>query len=626
MPQMRLHRPHRRIPAWRVLPLAAAAAYLLVGGFWMWFAHGLDAQMPGRAVPWSQLALVIATSVALFAALSVRGTRDVSERDRQMEALERARIVVDAAPEAIFLVDCTTLRYVDVNEEACRMLGYSREELLRMGPAEVTVGYDETEFRSILSAVAEAGAGPPRADPSRRRLRTRSGGHVPVEVRRTLLRSGGREIVVALARDVSDRVRAEFEAARFRAALDVAVDGIYLVDRATLKFLDANERACRLLGQSREALLRMGPVDVIVNLTRGELERLLDEAIASAPEALQPDVVRYVRRGDGTVVPVEIFRSARQIDDRFVIVAVMRDVTERRRAEEALRLKTRAVEASESAIMVVDFRRPDHPVEYVNPAFERMTGYAAAEVLGRNCRFLQGRDRDQPDLQRIRDALANGTEAQALLRNYRKDGRLFWNQLVISPIRDDDDVITHFVGVATDVTELNAYRPELEHRATHDALTGLANRSLLEDRLSVSVAQALRHRRMVAVAFIDLDRFKHVNDTYGHAVGDALLVAVAERLGGCVREGDTLARLGGDEFILLLNETTEAALVQVLERVCDVMAEPFLIAGHELRIGCSIGVSLAPRDGRDPSELIRRADGAMYEAKAAGRGSWRFAH
>lgn len=551
--------------------------------------------------------------------------RDVTERQRQMEALERARVAMDSAPEAIFLVDRQTLRYVDVNDEACRMLGYAREELLGMGPAEVTVGYDEAQFRTLFAGVADAGQRGPRDDPIRRRLRTKTGAQVPVEVRRTLLRSGGREIVVALARDVSDRLRSEFEAERFRAALDVAADGIYLVDRATLRFLDANQTACRLLGYSRELLLSMGPLDVFVGLSRVELEILLDEAIASAPEALRADTTRYVRRRDGTVVPVEIIRSARQIEDRFVIVSVLRDMTERRRAEEALRLKTRAVEASENAIMLVDFRRPDQPIEYVNPAFERMTGYAAHEVLGRNCRFLHRDDRDQPDLERIRVALRDGIDAQALLRNYRKDGRLFWNQLVISPIRDDDRVITHFVGVATDVTELNAYRRELEHRATHDALTGLANRSLLEDRLAMSVAQSHRHQRLVAVAFVDLDHFKAVNDTLGHATGDALLIAVSERLKGCIREGDTLARQGGDEFILVLNDTSEAALAQVLERVCDVIAEPFLIAGHELRIGCSIGVSLAPRDGRDPTELIRRADEAMYDAKAAGRGAWRFA-
>ena len=168
-----------------------------------------------------------------------------------------------------------------------------------------------------------------------------------------------------------------------------------------------------------------------------------------------------------------------------------------------------------------------------------------------------------------------------LLRNYRKDGRLFWNQITLSPVRDDNGTITHYLGVLNDVTELTIYRRELEHRASHDILTGLANRSLLDDRLAMALAAAQRHGRLLAVAFLDLDHFKEVNDTLGHAVGDELLMAVARRLLACVREGDTVARHGGDEFILVLSEqASEASVVHVLKRVRDVIARPYPLAGH----------------------------------------------
>jgi diguanylate cyclase (GGDEF)-like protein/PAS domain S-box-containing protein len=551
--------------------------------------------------------------------------RDVTERLRAQEALERARAAMDTAPDAIFLVDRDTLRYVDVNAAVCRMLGYTHEDLMHMGPEGVTVDFDADEMRRTFGAVVSIHEQPPQQEGARRELRRKDGTVFPVEIRRSLIHSGDQDIIVSVARDLTDTLRAQAELARFRAAVDVAADAILLVDRETLRFIDANETACRMLGYTREALLAMTPLDINVNLTRARLERDLDEAIALAPQAAPQDSSRYARRADGTIFPIDVFRSARVVDGRPIVVAIVRDITERRRAEQALRLRTRAVEAAENGIVIVNVRHPEQPIEYVNPAFERITGYAASEVLGRNCRFLQGADTDQPDLENLRAALRAGTEGHALLRNYRKDGRLFWNQMAISPVRDDNGTITHYLGISTDVTELTVYRNELEHRASHDILTGLANRSLLDDRLAMALAAAQRHDRALAVAFIDLDHFKEVNDTLGHAAGDELLMAVARRLLACVRDGDTVARQGGDEFILVLTEqASEASVTQVLKRVLEVVARPYPLAGKEVRISCSIGASMYPRDGADAGELIRRADQAMYLAKTSGRNQYRF--
>ncbi len=551
--------------------------------------------------------------------------RDVTDRQRVQEMLNRTRAAMDTAPDPIFLVDRETLRYVDVNAAACRMLGYTREEMMQLGPAGVTVGFDAEEFRRVYSTLVSLEERVPQQEASHRQIRRKDGSVFPVEIRRSLIRSGDQDIVVAVARDVTETLRAQAELARFRAAMDVAADGIFLLDRKSLKYIDVNQTACRMFGFTREALLTMGPLDINVNLGRSRLERDLDEAIALAPRAAPADGSRYARRADGTIFPIEIYRTASVIDGDAVIVAIVRDITERRRAEQALRLRTRAVEAAENGIIIVNVRHPEQPIEYVNPAFERITGYASNEVLGRNCRFLQGEDRDQPELEHLRSALRTGTEGHALLRNYRKDGRLFWNQITLSPVRDDNGTITHYLGVLNDVTELTIYRRELEHRASHDILTGLANRSLLDDRLAMALAAAQRHGRVLAVAFLDLDFFKEVNDTLGHAAGDELLMAVARRLQACVREGDTVARHGGDEFILVLSEqASEASVVHVLKRVRDVIARPYPLAGTEVRLSCSIGASLYPRDGEDAGELIRRADQAMYRAKSSGRNQFRF--
>ncbi len=295
------------------------------------------------------------------------------------------------------------------------------------------------------------------------------------------------------------------------------------------------------------------------------------------------------------------------------------DERERRKTEADLRLKDLAIDAATNAIFIVDARAPDHPIVHVNRAFEKMTGYGVEESLGRNSRFLQGPDRDQPELERLRKAIETGTEASALLRNYRKDGTLFWNNVQISPVRDESGVITHYVGVQSDVTELKNYQVELEYRGNYDGLTGLANKNLLDDRLAQAIAWANRANGRIAILYLDLDRFKLVNDSLGHAKGDALLRCVAERLSACVRESDTVARLGGDEFAVVLKEIeTAPAAAAVAQKVLRALEQPITVDSHELVAGASMGISIYPGDGADAETLIKNADTAMYRAKQSG--------
>ncbi|MCA1714047.1 MAG: EAL domain-containing protein, partial [Gammaproteobacteria bacterium] len=257
---------------------------------------------------------------------------------------------------------------------------------------------------------------------------------------------------------------------------------------------------------------------------------------------------------------------------------------------------------------------------YVNPAFERITGYSAEEVLGRNCRFLQGDEGDQIGRHEIRHGIAQGREARALLRNYRKDGAVFWNDLHVNPVRDDTGTITHFVGVQNDVSERQRNQEQTAHRATHDELTGLPNRTLLLDRLQQAIASAARFGRGVGVAFVDLDNFKLINDSLGHSAGDLALRTVATRLAGCVRESDTVGRFGGDEFVLLISEQADSiGVARVLERVEAAFAEPLDIGGALHYLTGSIGHCSYPQHGDDAETLLMHADIAMYEAKQAGR-------
>ncbi|MBK5275774.1 MAG: EAL domain-containing protein [Desulfuromonadales bacterium] len=302
-----------------------------------------------------------------------------------------------------------------------------------------------------------------------------------------------------------------------------------------------------------------------------------------------------------------------------------RSSIERRRAEDALRLSQRAVESSSNGIIITDSDADDNPIIYVNPAFVRMTGYSTEEAYGRNPRFLEGDDNEQMGLADIRAALREQREGSAVLRNYRKDGSLFWNELSLSSVRDKSGRVTNFVGILNDITERKQYEEQLEFQSNHDGLTGLPNRNLLADRLAQTLSYADRYRQLAAVMFVDLDHFKSINDSLGQEIGDQLLKSTAERLEQCVRAIDTVARYGDDEFVIILPTLTEDAdAVDAARRIQEAIGQPFKSGEDEFVITCSTGISVYPKDGADVQTLLKNADAAMYRAKELGRNNFQF--
>jgi len=311
------------------------------------------------------------------------------------------------------------------------------------------------------------------------------------------------------------------------------------------------------------------------------------------------------------------------------LIAVRQDITGRqdqlKDVEQALLLREQALVSSSNGIMITRSDESDHSIVYVNPAFERITGYRTEEVIGLEGRFLVRDDLAQPDLEEIRSALREKREGRALLRNYRKDGTQFWNELHISPVKDARGAVTtHFVSVINDVSERVNYQKELEYQATHDSLTGLANRNLLNDRITQAIAWAKRQELHVGLMLLDLDHFKLINDASGHGAGDEMLKQVSQRLNQCVRDTDTVARLGGDEFVIVLTDLQESGDVDLIaEKILKSLSRPILINGHDVVVTASIGVSVYPRDGDHGEILLRNADIAMYRVKEHGRNSVR---
>ncbi len=336
-------------------------------------------------------------------------------------------------------------------------------------------------------------------------------------------------------------------------------------------------------------------------------------------------------RKDGSVYwERQVVSTLRNVEGKVThAIVVKEDVSDRklRRADYAQtrHLHERALASSSNGIMITRSDDDDHSIVYVNPAFERITGYCAEEVIGLEGRFLVRDDLAQPDLEHIRSALREKREGSATLRNYRKDGSLFWNELHIAPVHDlAGGATTHFVSVINDISERVHYQHALEHQANHDSLTGLANRNLLNDRIEQAIAWAKRNGHVIGVMLLDLDHFKLINDASGHGAGDALLKEVAHRLTACVRETDTVARLGGDEFVIILTDLPQPDdVAQIAEKILSALSRPTEVAGRDVFVTASIGVSLYPRDGDHGEILLRYADMAMYRVKEHGRNSVR---
>ncbi|MCA0145402.1 diguanylate cyclase domain-containing protein [Blastococcus sp. LR1] len=294
-------------------------------------------------------------------------------------------------------------------------------------------------------------------------------------------------------------------------------------------------------------------------------------------------------------------------------------------------LLLRAISTASNGIVIADATQPDLPLVYVNAAFLRLTGYSADEVLGRNCRFLQGPATDPTQVQPISRRLLAGRDVHTVLLNYRRDGSAFWNELHISPVTDAAGDITHYIGNQLDVSS----RVERERRTTylahHDELTALPNRAHTLDHLRLELRRARRNGGSVAVVMLDLDQFKEINDRFGHAAGDSALRWAARRLRSAIRAGDLLGRLGGDEFLVVLaglppttgplespGPSADETLRRVQEHIHAALDRPLALAHAEVRLSASSGAALFPRDAAEAAELIAHADAAMYLDKSGG--------
>ncbi len=405
---------------------------------------------------------------------------------------------------------------------------------------------------------------------------------------------------------------------RYRSLINHSSDGIFTFDPDTHLLLEANPRFLSLLGYTVQDMGRLALVDIMATDTdecNRHLRNLLEQKHDYFGEC-------NYRHRNGTYVPVEVAASPVHLANKRLVMVNVRDTTERKHAETQTLLAAKVFENTAEAIVITDQHQR---ILSVNRAFTEQTGYGADEVLGESPNMLSSGHHDEAFYQNMWAAIKATGYWQGEIWDRHKSGVIYPCWQTINSVRNAAGDITNYIAITSDITARKQVEAQIRHLAQHDALTGLPNRILLEDRAEQSLLQSTRRDLLVALLFIDLDRFKVINDTLGHAVGDELLAAVARRLQSSVRVEDTVARQGGDEFVIVvpnIGHPEDAA--QVAQQVVAAMSAPFRVRDYELHVTPSIGISIYPGDGENVQTLMKNADTAMYDAKYSGGNAYHF--
>jgi len=520
-------------------------------------------------------------------------------------------------------------RYLRVNQRYCEITGYKEAELL------------QRDFRQTLH--------PDDIDPNERLLAALAAGDADTfSIERRMLRPDGESVWVHMTMSIVGSRHRDGQFMEF-------IEDI-TARKNTERELRASEGRMRtILAAMREGVIMrdaLGRV-IIANAASRRLYGLAPDEVF--PPLQEPEGFSFVRE-DGTPCPIDELPGARTrnfgrptaaivgVDRRdgtrlwmlakaeplarddevgaYPVVLTLNDVTGQRRAEEDLRLAATVFDNSVEAIMITDSQRR---ILSVNKAFTDLTGYSSGFVVGQTPAILSSSRQGLVQYDTIWSEAAEQGFWQGEIWQRRRDGSEFQEWLSIGVVRNRGNSISHFVAVFSDITERKSNEARIAFLAHHDPLTSLPNRALFQDRLDQAMVRAERSCDMLALLYLDLDRFKTINDSLGHIAGDRLLQAVAERLQHCVRDTDTICRQGGDEFIIVLADIGDPDVpARIAEKILRRLSEPFEIDSHILGTSFSIGIAVYPGDGTSVDVLMKNADTAMYHAKESGRNTYRF--
>jgi diguanylate cyclase (GGDEF)-like protein/PAS domain S-box-containing protein len=537
---------------------------------------------------------------------------------------ELAQALMRCAGTGIYIVQDGRFQYV--NSLFLNLTGYTEQELL--GVCSLDLVHPE-DRKTVRKKAIESLKGQSLL-PYEYRFMKKDGGVMWVLERLTSTEYKGKRATAGSFMDITERKQSEEILAkseeRYRTIMDETHDDYFEVDLAG-NYTFVNDAFCRSVGYSSEELIGM---NYRVTNPRDDAKKIYEafHQVYLTGKPVKAITFKFVRK-DGSFGAGELsaFPLRNENGDIIGFRGVSHDVSERIRMEEALR---RSEEKYRTILEEIEegyyeINRAGN-ITFVNKAACRQFGRSEEELMGMNYRDYVPKE----DVKSVYKAWNKVYRTGEPLQSYpfvivRKDGTQIFLENSVSPLRNKEGKIIGFRAVSRDVTEHKQYEQKLAEMATHDSLTGLPNRTLLSDRLTMGLALSRRSGNKLAVLMLDLDKFKAINDTMGHAVGDELLKAVAERLTSVTRKSDTIARIGGDEFVLVLPQVSQPTNASRLaQRILNVFREPLIFDGHQLNITTSIGIAVYPEDGKDIEILLKNADTAMYRAKEQGRDAYRF--
>lgn len=548
--------------------------------------------------------------------------RDIIERKQMVELLslseEKFFKAFHASPDAITLSRMSDGAYVEVNDGFSRLYQYSREEALASSSTGLGIWADpqaRNEFVAILQTRNHV-------RDFECNLRIKSGTILQCLVTGEVIYLNQEAHILSITRDITEKKKAEEKLLQLSRAVEQSPVCIVITNTAgDIEYV--NPRFSQITGYGPEEAVGRNPRLLKSGLTSPETYRQLWDTITAGGE-WRGEFANRKKNG-------ELYYESASISPIMDIsgsithyIAVKEDITDSKRAAEKLQQLSRAVEQSPSSILITD---TDGRIEYVNPRFTQLTGYSLEEVRGKNPRFLQSGQTAPETYLQLWEALTHGKEFRCEFVNKKKNGDLYYESAILSPIIDSHGVVTHYLAVNEDITErksaeaqIRQLQEQLREQAIRDALTGLYNRWYLNESLERELARSLRENYPISFVMIDIDHFKRLNDTFGHLAGDTVLEKLAAQILSQSRAGDIICRYGGEEFLAVLPNTKAEFAFQIAERWRKAFQNSSLpIESHRVSATISCGISEFPLHGANGDELIDAADKAMYQAKAAGR-------
>ena len=554
--------------------------------------------------------------------------------------------VVRTVPDHLYVQDVISQRMIFSNHHLGQTLGYNRTELHQMGEYfwEILLHPEDADFYH-RSRQAQRLAGYSQLLQCQLRFRHQDGEWRRFDIREQALARDKQDQVtriIGVAKDITEQIEASESLRdseqRYRMLAESISDVIFSTDNAmALNYVSPSVQA--VLGYDADWIFQNGWQSTIANPQQltgiyelmDRISKALDkpEQLALLRSQVQTQLFLFdCLRADGRKIPIEL-RLVLVWDEHGAfegVLGVGRDISQQRRAEKDLRMAATVFEHSTSAILITD---PAGYIVQANEAFSRVSGYAVEQVLDQLPSLLTVDNQQDAHLRYVLKQLNQHSSWEGEVWLKRRNGEHYPAWVGITAVLDDEGDLASYVCFFSDISERKASEQRIHRLAYYDALTHLPNRTLFQDRLHTALQSAERLKSWVVLMFLDLDRFKPINDSLGHAAGDRMLKEMATRLLGCVDDDDTVARMGGDEFTLLLQPRVNRDIalnraIHVAEQILASLVKPFVLEGREFFVTASIGIALSPQDGNELSQLMKNADTAMYHAKERGKNNFQF--